>query len=128
MHLLRILLIIAYLAKLAYFIPVHMQGEYVESCHLERPHQPTVLRWHPTKPVLALGLENGEVVLLTHPSGDQTVLPSGHTACITLLEWSCSGSRLVTGDQVSVIQWLYTQIVSYICAHLQFSISPYRTI
>lgn len=80
-----------------------MQGEYVESCHLECPHQPTVLRWHPTKPVLALGWENGEVVLLTHPSGDQTVLPSTHTACIALLEWSSSGSRLVTGDQVSVL-------------------------
>ncbi|XP_069011880.1 intraflagellar transport protein 140 homolog [Embiotoca jacksoni] len=79
------------------------QGEYVESCHVERPHQPVVLRWHPTKPVLALGWENGEVVLLTHPSGDQTVLPSIHTACITLLEWSSSGSRLVTGDQTGAL-------------------------
>uniref|UniRef100_A0A3Q3ICS2 Uncharacterized protein n=1 Tax=Monopterus albus TaxID=43700 RepID=A0A3Q3ICS2_MONAL len=77
------------------------QGEHVESCHIERPHLPTVLRWHPTKPVLAVGWENGEVVLLTHPSGDQTVLPSMHTACVSLLEWSSSGSRLVTGDQVS---------------------------
>ncbi|XP_061563720.1 intraflagellar transport protein 140 homolog [Cololabis saira] len=75
------------------------QGEYVESCHVERPHQPTVLQWHPSKTVLALGWENGEVVLLTHPSGDQTVLPSLHTARITLLEWSSFGSRLITGDQ-----------------------------
>lgn len=104
-----------YLLRYAYFIPVHMQGEHVESCHLERPHQPTVLRWHPTKPVLALGWENGEVVLLTHPSGDQTVLPSTHTACITLLEWSSSGSRLVTGDQVSVLQWLFTKTFLHIC-------------
>lgn len=95
-----------YLYKCAYFIPVLMQGEYVESCHLERPHQPTALRWHPTKAMLALGWENGDVVLLTHPSGDQTVLPSTHKACITLLEWSSSGTRLVTGDQVSVLQWL----------------------
>ncbi|KAL7372671.1 hypothetical protein ABVT39_020471 [Epinephelus coioides] len=79
------------------------QGEYVESCHLERPHQPAVLRWHPMKPVLAVGWENGETVLLTHPSGDQTVLPNTHSACITLLEWSSSGSRLVTGDQTGVL-------------------------
>uniref|UniRef100_A0A3Q3S0X4 Intraflagellar transport 140 homolog (Chlamydomonas) n=1 Tax=Mastacembelus armatus TaxID=205130 RepID=A0A3Q3S0X4_9TELE len=79
------------------------QGEHVESCHLERPHQPTVLHWHPTKPVLAVGWENGEVVLLTHPSGDQTVLPSTHAACIALLEWSSSGSRLVTGDQFGAL-------------------------
>ncbi|XP_053197931.1 intraflagellar transport protein 140 homolog isoform X3 [Scomber japonicus] len=79
------------------------QGEYVESCHIERPYQSKVLRWHPTKPVLALGWENGEVMVLTHPSGDQTVLPSTHTACITLLEWSSSGGRLVIGDQVGAL-------------------------
>ncbi|XP_037319020.2 intraflagellar transport protein 140 homolog [Pungitius pungitius] len=79
------------------------QGESVDSCHLERPHLPTVLRWHPIKPVLALGWEDGEVVLLMHPSGDQTVLPSTHSACITLLEWSSSGSRLVTGDQTGAL-------------------------
>uniref|UniRef100_A0A8C5EMS2 Intraflagellar transport 140 homolog (Chlamydomonas) n=1 Tax=Gouania willdenowi TaxID=441366 RepID=A0A8C5EMS2_GOUWI len=75
------------------------QGEFVEICHTERPHQPVALRWHPVKPVLAVGWENGEVLLLTHPSGDQTILPSTHAACISLLEWSSSGSRLVTGDQ-----------------------------
>ena len=88
---------------------VNTQGEYVEICHVGRPHQPTVLRWHPTKPVLALGWENGEVMLLTHPSGDQTILPNTHTSGITLLEWSSAGSRLVTGDQVSVLQWLHKQ-------------------
>ncbi|XP_041829697.1 intraflagellar transport protein 140 homolog [Melanotaenia boesemani] len=79
------------------------QGEYVESCHIERPHQPTVLRWHPSKSVLALGWENGEVLLLTIPSGEKTVLSNVHTASITLLEWSSFGSRLVTGDQAGVL-------------------------
>lgn len=86
--------------KVNVFFLVYMQGEYVESCHVERPHQTTALRWHPTKPLLAIGWENGEVVLLTYPSGDQTVIPSTHTACMLLLDWSSSGSRLVTGDQV----------------------------
>lgn len=94
----------SYQTKFVYFIAVCMQGESVDSCHLERPHLPTALRWHPVKPVLALGWEDGAVVLLTHPSGDQTVLPSTHSACITLLEWSSSGSRLVTGDQVGALQ------------------------
>ncbi|XP_056152909.1 intraflagellar transport protein 140 homolog isoform X2 [Lampris incognitus] len=79
------------------------QGEFVESCHVDRPYQPTVLRWHPSKPLLALGWEVGEVLLLTHPSGEQTVLPNTHTNYITLLEWSSSGSRLVTGDQMGVL-------------------------
>lgn len=86
--------------KVNMFFLVYMQGEYVESCHVERPHQATALRWHPTKPLLAIGWENGEVVLLTYPSGDQTVIPSTHTVCMLLLDWSGSGSRLVTGDQV----------------------------
>ena len=71
---------------------------------MDRPFQPTVLCWHPTKPLLALGWETGEVLLLTHPSGEQTPLPATHTACITLLEWSSSGSRLITGDQVSACE------------------------
>ncbi|CAL8282296.1 unnamed protein product [Merluccius merluccius] len=80
------------------------QGEFVESCHMERPdQQATVLRWHPMKPVLALGWESGEVLLLSHPSGEQNSLPNMHAAPITLLEWSCSGSRLVTGDQMGVL-------------------------
>ncbi|MEQ2157887.1 hypothetical protein GOODEAATRI_006474 [Goodea atripinnis] len=48
------------------------QGEYVESCHVERPHQAAVLRWHPLKPVLALGWENGENLLAVNNS--RTVL------------------------------------------------------
>ncbi|GLD57484.1 intraflagellar transport protein 140 homolog [Lates japonicus] len=43
------------------------------------PHprfMPTVLAGIPQKPVLALGWENGEVVLYHTPSGDQTVLPA----------------------------------------------------
>lgn len=69
---------------------------------MERVCAPAVLRWHPTKPVLAVGWETGETLLLTHPHGEHTPLPNyTHTACITLLEWSYSGARLVTGDQVN---------------------------
>ncbi|KAK3552069.1 hypothetical protein QTP70_031784 [Hemibagrus guttatus] len=80
------------------------QGERVELCHVERVCAPALLRWHPTKPVLAVGWETGETLLLTHPHGENTPLPNNtHTTCITLLEWSCSGARLVTGDQAGVL-------------------------
>lgn len=103
------------LIKVCKFSPLLiMQGEHVESCHIERPHQPTMLCWHPTKPVLALGWENGDALLLTHPSGDQTALSSTHSVCITLLEWSSSGSRLVTGDQVSVLpEYLFSFLLAF---------------
>lgn len=80
------------------------QGEYVELCHVERGFSPSLLQWHPTKPLLAVGWETGETILLSHPSGEHTPLPNNtHTACITVLEWSSNGSRLVTGDQAGVM-------------------------
>ncbi|KAI4899556.1 hypothetical protein NFI96_017646 [Prochilodus magdalenae] len=79
-------------------------GEHVELCHVERGFSPALLRWHPTKPLLAVGWETGETLLLTHPHGEHTLLPPNtHTACISLLEWSFTGARLVTGDQAGVL-------------------------
>ncbi|XP_043081946.1 intraflagellar transport protein 140 homolog isoform X2 [Puntigrus tetrazona] len=80
------------------------QGEHVDLCHVERGFSPSLLQWHPTKPLLAVGWETGETLLLSHPSGEHTPLPNNtHTACITVLEWSSNGSRLVTGDQAGVM-------------------------
>lgn len=80
------------------------QGEHVELCHVERGFSPSLLQWHPNKPLLAVGWETGETILLSHPSGEHTPLPNNtHTACITVLEWSSNGSRLVTGDQAGVM-------------------------
>ncbi|XP_069036914.1 intraflagellar transport protein 140 homolog isoform X2 [Lepisosteus oculatus] len=79
------------------------QGEHVGNSHVERPFQPTVLHWHPSKMVLAVGWESGEVLLQTYPNGEQTTLPSTHSASITLLEWSTNGSHLITGDQLGVL-------------------------
>ncbi|RXN07484.1 intraflagellar transport protein 140-like [Labeo rohita] len=43
-------------------------------------------------------------MLLSHPSGEHTPLPNNaHTTCITVLEWSSNGGRLVTGDQAGVM-------------------------
>uniref|UniRef100_A0A671RDX2 Intraflagellar transport protein 140 homolog n=1 Tax=Sinocyclocheilus anshuiensis TaxID=1608454 RepID=A0A671RDX2_9TELE len=65
---------------------------------------PSLLQWHPTKALLAVGWETGETMLLSHPSGEHTPLPNNtHTACITVLEWSSNGNRLVTGDQAGVM-------------------------
>ncbi|XP_030625080.1 intraflagellar transport protein 140 homolog [Chanos chanos] len=80
------------------------QGEHVERGHVERACSPAVLSWHPTKPLLAMGWESGEILLLTHPSGEHTNLPQNtHTASITLLHWSDSGTRLLTGDLAGVL-------------------------
>ncbi|KAJ8364162.1 hypothetical protein SKAU_G00129930 [Synaphobranchus kaupii] len=79
------------------------QGEHVAGCHVERSFEPAVLRWHPSRSMLAVGWETGEVLLLTHPAGEQSSLPATHAASITLLDWSSTGSRLVTGDQMGIL-------------------------
>uniref|UniRef100_A0A8C2CEQ9 Intraflagellar transport 140 homolog (Chlamydomonas) n=1 Tax=Cyprinus carpio TaxID=7962 RepID=A0A8C2CEQ9_CYPCA len=85
-------------------VDLYLFNVFFELCHVERGFSPSLLLWHPTKPLLAVGWETGETVLLSHPSGELTPLPNNtHTACITVLEWSSNGSRLVTGDQAGVM-------------------------
>uniref|UniRef100_A0A8C9SZL0 Intraflagellar transport 140 n=1 Tax=Scleropages formosus TaxID=113540 RepID=A0A8C9SZL0_SCLFO len=79
------------------------QGEHVASCHVQRSSPASVLRWHPSKAVLAVGWHAGEVLLLSHPSGEQGSLPAAHTSGIAVLEWNGAGSRLLTGDQTGVL-------------------------
>ncbi|KAL4622724.1 hypothetical protein GN956_G19824 [Arapaima gigas] len=79
------------------------QGEHVTTCHVQRPSPATVLRWHPCKAVLAVGWQSGEVLLQSHPSGEQGSLPATHATGVTVLEWSSSGSRLLTGDQTGLL-------------------------
>ncbi|XP_041073639.1 intraflagellar transport protein 140 homolog isoform X1 [Polyodon spathula] len=79
------------------------QGEHVGNSHVERPFQPKVLRWHPSKQVLAVGWETGEVLLLNQADGEQTSLPAIHSADISLLEWSSNSSCLLTGDRLGVL-------------------------
>ncbi|KAJ8245793.1 hypothetical protein GJAV_G00260380 [Gymnothorax javanicus] len=79
------------------------QGEHVPSCRVERPCPLAALRWHPSRSVLAVGWETGEVLLLTHPTGEQSSLPNTHFSPISLLDWSSAGNRLLTGDQMGVL-------------------------
>ncbi|XP_076827042.1 intraflagellar transport protein 140 homolog isoform X2 [Brachyhypopomus gauderio] len=83
------------------------QGEHVGLCHVQRSFSPSLLRWHPTRALLAVGWDTGETLILTHPHGEVTLLPPDtHASCITMLEWSFSGTRLVTGDQAGVmVMW-----------------------
>ncbi|KAG9476789.1 hypothetical protein GDO78_002272 [Eleutherodactylus coqui] len=72
-------------------------GDHVSGSHIERSYQPALLSWHPTKRLLAVGWTMGEILILNEPDKEHYVVPSTHSAEITLLEWS-SNSRLVSGD------------------------------
>ena len=68
---------------------------------LHRSCQVTATSWHPTRKIIAVGFENGELLIWNDHDHELFEGLPLHKHPITVLHWSSNGSRLISGDKVS---------------------------
>ena len=83
------------------------QGEVVPNSIIRKSRPISAVQWHPIKKVLAIGWETGELCIRNEHERELYEVPLVHKAEITILQWSSTGSRLVTGDSVSDFLWCH---------------------
>nr|CAB3255295.1 intraflagellar transport protein 140 homolog [Phallusia mammillata] len=69
---------------------------------MQRAVSPTSVTWHPTKKIVAVGWENGEILIWNDQQKELYEVPRLHTKGISALEWTNQGTRLASGDKEGV--------------------------
>ncbi|XP_063681755.1 intraflagellar transport protein 140 homolog isoform X3 [Bolinopsis microptera] len=82
------------------------EGEPVEEINIEKNCAPTTMSWHPTRKILSVGWENGDITLWNEHEHEGSCASDGHKAPVNILSWSSNGTRLISGDERGVmIAW-----------------------
>ncbi|KAK3579473.1 hypothetical protein CHS0354_028282 [Potamilus streckersoni] len=79
------------------------EGEKLMNVALQRSCQATAVSWHPGKKILAVGWENGELLIWNQVDGELHETLPLHKTPITILYWSSGGTRLLSGDKSGVL-------------------------
>lgn len=77
------------------------QGEYESDARIRKSRPASILAWHPSRRVLAIGWETGEVTVWNDTEHEMYEIPPLHKGEITILHWTSGGTKLLTGDVVS---------------------------
>lgn len=77
-----------------------LQGHSVDDFALNKASAVSAFDWHPSKKALACGWESGGVAVYDLLHRELTSVSSLHKHPVSIILWTCSGTRLVTGDRV----------------------------
>ena len=90
---------------------VGLKGDHVSECELKRSKPASNICWHPVKKILAVGWETGEISMWNQTDRELNDVFPLHKSEISILRFTSSGSRLVSGDTVGLVQLLHVYLV-----------------
>jgi len=67
---------------------------------VRKAKESTVLAWHPSRKVLAVGWVTGEITARNEQENEAYEFTLVHKTEITILQWTSNGSRLISADAV----------------------------
>ncbi|XP_074648558.1 intraflagellar transport protein 140 homolog [Tubulanus polymorphus] len=74
------------------------EGEHLPNATIERQCPPTCLTWHPTKKILAVGWDSGEITIWNDQEREPHLVQNLHRTMVRALVWSSNGTRLLSCD------------------------------
>lgn len=72
----------------------------MEESSIQRSSTVTGMSWHPTRKILAVGWESGEILIWNEHDHELHEATSVHSTSVKIIEWSSNGNKLITADQV----------------------------
>lgn len=82
---------------------------------IQRSNHVKSLDWHPTRKILAIGWENGEVVIWNENDHELHETSTNHKTAVNIVAWNPSGSRLATADVVCIAGYINFMILESKC-------------